>query len=253
MIFIIRNNKANVMPYTRYVDNSNRLKRTDSLGALKSMESKIYNGDAITVMKDNFYGGSEIELVRYVSVDYKTNNYSNAGFDSAIDDITEYTSRFGYNNGYACIFVTFTSIHPILAEEGENYLLCIEVENFVKSTYGKCQAINVFNRSIDERFPNQSLKNITWISFADIEVNVEYCIYLIASEYVWRNKMYRWIMTAANVNNGPWTPNFPSDWEMRLNVRPSIRNVGGHHYLPFQKSLQHFTLVRYPIAAERQV
>ena len=161
------------MPYTRYIDNSNRMKRTDSLGALKSMENKIYNGDAITVMKDTFSSeGGTREVVRYVSVDYKTNNHNCGSFDSAIDDITEYTSRFGYNNGYACIFVTFTNIHPILKDEGESYLLCIEVENFVKSTYGKCQAINVFERNMTERMPNQTLKNITWISFDDIEVNV---------------------------------------------------------------------------------
>lgn len=240
------------MPYTRYVDNSNREKRTDSFGALKSMESKIYSGDAITVMKDAFNGSNERELVRYVSVDYKTNNFSHAEFDSAIDDITEYTSRFGYNNGYVCMFVTFTNIHPILKINGESYLLCIEVENFVKSTYGKCQAINVFERSMDAHSPNQSLKNITWISFADIEVNVEYCIYLVASEYVWRHKMYRWRRTAKD-GNGQRVPNFPSNWEMRLNVRPSIRNVGGRHYLPFQTSLQYFTKVKYPITAERQV
>ena len=240
------------MPYTRYVDNSNREKRTDSLGALKSMESKIYNGDAITVMKDAFYSSAERELVRYVSVDHKTYNSFIGEFDSAIDDITEYTSRFGYNNGYACIFVTFTNIHPLLKIDGESFLLCIEVENFVKSTYGKCQAINVFERRMDERSPNQSLKNITWISFADIEVNVEYCIYLVASEYVWRHKMYKWCETSTE-ENGRRMPSFPSDWEMRLNVRPSIRHIEGIHYLPFQTSLQDFTLVKYPIAAERQV
>lgn len=244
MIFI-NVNKAIVMPYTRYIDNG-RVNPEDYVPALRSMIDKVYNGDAISVTKHNEEGA----IVGYVSEQHKYIYYPHACLPNgnSVDDITNYTCRFGYKNGHPCMFITFTNIEPDL---GQGYILCLELENFAKTKYGKCQCINVFESNNAECVLNIDNRGVTWHGMEDIKIGVEYCIYIVAADYAWRHHMYKWSVTkypSGSVNRNQ--PNFPDDWEVRLRIRPTIRKYDGKQYCYFQRSLKEFTWVKYPLSTE---
>lgn len=231
------------MPYTRYVDNG-RSVNSDYVPVLRSMIDKVYNGDAISVTKTN----EGKDIIGYVSEQHKHNNYSRPlnNSDSVIDETTQYTYRFGYQNGHPCMFITFTNILPELADTA---ILCLELENFAKSKYGKCQAINVFESRNNTCTLNMMNHHITWYYMHEIEVGVEYCIYIVAASYAWRHHIYKWSLTKKH-DGDTTVDSFPNDWEVRLKIRPTIRNYDGKQYCYFQRSLKDFTWVKYPLLAE---
>lgn len=244
MIFI-NVNKAIVMPYTRYIDNG-RINPDDYVPALRSMIDKVYNGDAVSVTKT--LDGNDI--VSYISIEHKQNNYTHPliNSDSVIDETTQYTYRFGYQNGHPCMFITFTNIEPDL---GQGYILCLELENFAKTKYGKCQCINVFESNNAECVLKNDNRGITWHAMEDIEIGVEYCIYIVAADYAWRHHIYKWKVTKNPIGSQKRNqPNFPDDWEVRLRIRPTIRTYDGKQYCYFQRSLKEFTWVKYPLSTE---
>ena len=234
------------MPHTRYVDNG---RSTDSkyVPVLRSMIDRVYNGDAISVTKTK--EGNNI--IGYVNVEYKQNNYKHplVETDSVIDETTQYTCRFGYNAGHPCMFITFTDILPEI--KNDDYILCLELENFAQSKYGKCQAINVFLPYDYEVILNEDNQGITWFYMNDIELGVEYCIFIIAADYAWRHHIYKWFESETPAGSYYKNqPNFPDDWEVRLKIRPTIRTIGGRQYCDFQRSLKDFTWVKYPLSTE---
>lgn len=234
------------MPYTRYVDNG-RSTKSEYVPVLRSMIDRVYNGDAISVTKTN--EGNDI--IGYVNVEYKQNNYQHplVETDSVIDETTQYTCRFGYNDGHPCMFITFTDILPEI--KNDNYILCLELENFSQSKYGKCQAINVFSHNNDKPILNKNNQNKTWLYMSDIELGVEYCIYIIAADYAWYHHIYKLNCTrfpsGSSYRN---QPNYPDGWEVRLKIRPTIRTNDGRKYCDFQRSLKEFTWVKYPLSTE---
>ena len=234
------------MPYTRYVDNG-RSSNSDYVPVLRSMIDRVYNGDAISVTKTD--DGKDV--IGYVNIEYKQNNYKHplTETDSVIDETTQYTCRFGYNDGHPCMYITFTGILPEI--KNDNYILCLELENFAQSKYGRCQAINVFVSNDDISTLNRDNQDRTWFYMSDIELGVEYCIYIIAADYAWRHHIYKWCVTRNPIGSYYRNqPNFPDDWEVRLKIRPTIRTHDGKQYCDFQRSLKDFTWVKYPLSSE---
>ena len=233
------------MPYTRF--NNKRAETINfSANAIRSMEAKIYSGDAVaateTVSKDG-------TVVSFVSKDYKDKHWAMSPSSLTADDTTEYTCRFGYNEGHPCMFITFKQIASEIHYNG--FILCLETEHFNASPYGRFCCINVFEKKSQIHL-NMSNQNITWMYMSDIQTDVEYCIYIVASEWGWHHNMFRFKTTRKRNQM-----NFPEEWEVRLNVRPTIRCYEdfhwGQHYAYFQKALQDFTYVKYPISSEKKI
>lgn len=193
-----------------------------------SILSKKYNGNAVVA-----YHSSEDDKnhVSYVDCNRLGKN---------IDDITQYTCRFGYNNGKACMFITFTAIHPSLLDG--KWLLCLEFYNCNKGTTGKCSAINVFKANGNYVEYNPLCKNITFKLMSDVKLNEEICLYLVANNYIRRQGFHRW--------KGD---NMPSDWHVRFKCRPSFRQVDGGIYNNFIKNMVDFTDIDYLLVDELEI
>lgn len=147
----------------------------------------------------------ETNVIRNVFV----NNY-NVKWET--DNITEFTWRFDYKFGYPCIYVKFTNIHTQLYDN--DAILCLETNTH---TSDENQSIGVFEPgahvSGDYPKPLEDNRNLTWISFEDIEPGIEYCLFIQNSPRigVWRITKYTFVYE------------IPSDWLLTLNIRPSIR------------------------------
>lgn len=199
-------------------------------GRHSSILNKTYSGSAIVV--DEIEGN-----VSYV------NKNKLAGHSS--DDTTNWTARFGYNNGHPCMFITFTAINSNF--KNSNHILCLEFLNPLRGYTPRIHALNVYKK-IDGNTTgvNTDLKNITWISMSDITINTEYCIYIIANDFIGSKGYHRHGVTLSNV---------PSDWHVRLNLRPTIRRISprGKNLYNFQKNMIDFTYVDYLLIDEYQV
>lgn len=202
-------------------------------GRHSSILNKTYSGSAIVV--DEIEGN-----ISYV------NKNKLAGHSS--DDTTNWTARFGYNNGHPCMFITFTAINSNF--KNSNHVLCLEFLNPLRGYTPRIHALNVYKNVGDNSSEiNTDLKNITWISMSDITVNTEYCIYIIANEFIASKGYHRYGVTMTEVGD------LPSDWHVRLNLRPTIRKTSprGKNLYNFQKNMIDFTYVDYLLTDEYQV
>lgn len=210
-----------------FVEWIKKLKGEGANSIHSSLLTKTYNGPAV-VCTDN---DSNVHYVDPNRLTKKT-----------IDDMTEWTCRFGYYNGYPCMFITFKTINPSL--RNSNYILCLEWENPRKGETPKIHALNVYNRGSDVL--NPSLNNITYISMTNIVENKEYCIYLVAHEYITRHGYHRFSGLSEQ-----------SDWRVQLKVRPTIRkinnNYGTTRAYNFQKNMIDFTYVDYLLIDEYKI
>lgn len=168
----------------------------------------------------------ETKATRTAFVAKKTHTYASDEYD----DITDFTWRFGYNNGHPCIFITFHNFHQDLEYYGA--YICLETNTLMS---GKNKSINVGDASPNEI--NTKNKNITYRYFYDINFNQEFCLYITGREF-------------GNIK-GPWriaklynkNREIPSDWKMNLNIRPSIR-INGKPYTNY-KALAEYINVEY--------
>jgi hypothetical protein len=195
-----------------------------------SILNKTYSGNAIVV--DSFENN-----VSYVNKNNLSGHVS--------DDVTDWTARFGYKNGHPCMFITFTAINPNF--KNSEHILCLEFLNPLRGFTPRIHALNVY-KCVSEHITevNTDLKNITWISMSDITVNTEYCIYIIANEFISRKGYHR---------HGVTMNDLPSDWHVRLNLRPTIRSTIPRckKIYNFQKNMIDFTYVDYLLTDEYQI
>lgn len=192
-----------------------------------SLLTKTYNGPAV-VCTDND------SSVHYIDPNRLTNK--------TVDDLTKWTCRFGYNNGYPCMFITFQLIN--LLHKNNQHILCLEWENPRKGETPRIHALNVYNRG--GYVLNPSLKNITYISMANVTINREYCIYLVAHDYITRHGYHRFPHSSKQ-----------NDWRVQLKVRPTIRKIDNNNgttkVYNFQKNLIDFTYVDYLLKDEYKI
>lgn len=215
-----------------------------SYSAIQHMRNKVYSGNSVAM---SILPNGKKEVL------FLTEKYFDGYNNRPIlkDDITEYTFRFGYQDGHPCIFVTFSQIHPDLKDLSEP-ILCLEIENNIKGKdYKHWHCLNVFAKGgIDK-----SKENITYFYMKNIEINVEYCIFIIARRYVYHHSIYHYPFRKLidNEIDDYELIDFPDDWEMRLKIRPTIRYNGGEFYTKFNKSVHHFISVKYPITSEKEI
>lgn len=215
------------MPYLRYNNHSGGAIEEKTIDSIKeSMHNKVYSGNAVAVTKTS--NGS---ICEYITCETG-------------DDITDYSFYFGYNNDSPCIYITFSAINRDAMANNE--ILCLEVENYFTKPYGRWQCIKVFGKNNFGQglLMNESMGK-TWYYMQDIQVGVEYCIYIIAGDWALSNGITRYKHIRLN--------GYPEDWEMRLNIRPTIRRRDGQFYNNFQKNLKHFIPVKYPLSSEKKI
>jgi hypothetical protein len=148
---------------------------------------------------------------------------NNSQNTNVVDRETNFTWRFGYNDGHPCIFITFTAINKNLLDYSA--IICLETNTL---TEGKNKSITAYESGyagVDDR-----LKNITWLPIESIQLNKEYCIYIIGFGYNVQNIKREYPSELF----GPWKfakyknrfREIPNDWKIHLNIRPSIRVYG---------------------------
>lgn len=151
--------------------------------------------------------------------------------DDDYDDITDFTWRFGYNDGHPCIFIKFYAINDNLLNG--NAFICLETNTL---TSGKNMSINVFKGGVI----NPDNEDITYIYLDNINIGEEYCLYITGKPFIGNIKSVWRITELYNTNR-----EIPNDWKITLNVRPSIRFM--HSGFPYTnyKALAEYIKVEY--------
>lgn len=149
----------------------------------------------------------------------------------------KYTWRYEESyNGHPAIIVNFSRI-----DSGyEDNIVCLESNNMAKGSgssnvYGMLsnkynikgennnRALNVlsYNNSYKGEL-NIETKNVTWYRLGDLSLNTDYPIYITVTErYCWNARRIARRSTDANI---------PNDWEVRINIRPTIRGALTNEY-----------------------
>lgn len=198
-----------------------------------SILNKTYSGNAVVV-------DSAENNVSYVNKNNLSGHVS--------DNVTDWTARFGYKNGHPCMFITFTAINSSF--KNSDHVLCLEFLNPLRGYTPRIHALNVYKKVDDTRTEiNTNLKNITWIPMNEITLNTEYCIYIVANNFIAGKGYHRYGLTMVG------TGDLPSDWHVRLNLRPTIRKKTprGKNLYNFQKNMIDFTYVDYLLTDEYQI
>lgn len=140
----------------------------------------------------------------------------------------QYTWRYEESyNGHPAIIVNFSRI-----DSGyEDNIVCLESNNMAKgsgssNSYGtpsnkynirgknNNRALNVLNS--DGILINVT-KNVTWYRLGDLNLNTDYPIYITVTE--------RYCYNGRRIARRSTDANIPNDWEVRINVRPTIRGT----------------------------
>lgn len=133
----------------------------------------------------------------------------------------QYIYRYEYYNGHPAIIVNFSRIDSKYV----NNIICLESNNMAKGSgnynftmppnpynlNGKNnnRSLNVLKNDVNEL--NLKTKNITWYRLGDLKLNKDYPIYITVPP--------RYILGANHMTHG----SIPNDWEVRINIRPTIR------------------------------
>jgi hypothetical protein len=146
------------------------------------------------------------------------------------DRKTSFTWDFGYNEGHPCIFITFTEIDKTL-HNIEGAIVCLETNTLTKM---KNKSISAFEKRA-ESTTNENYKYLTWFPINEIEIGETYCIYIIGYNLDINGNFD----TSVTSLFGPWKfaekifyhEDAPSDWEISLNIRPTIRKPYMQSYI----------------------
>ena len=150
--------------------------------------------------------------------------YTGKNIFSETESPIQYTWRYEYYNGHPAIIVNFSRIDPGY----ERNIVCLESNNMARGSgngvfimprnvYNLCgknnnRALNVLRDcgGYAELIPKN--KTITWYKLGDLQLNTDYPIYItVPDHYIFNaQRMYD------NIN-------IRDDWEVRINVRPTIR------------------------------
>ena len=146
----------------------------------------------------------------------------------------QYTWRYEESyNGHPAIIVNFSRIDSGYKDN----IVCLESNNMAKGSGNSAsyaissnkynikgknnnRALNVLSRSNSYKGElNIETKGITWYRLGDLSLNTDYPIYITVTErYCWNARRIARRSTDANI---------PNDWEVRINIRPTIRGTLG--------------------------
>lgn len=143
----------------------------------------------------------------------------------------QYTWRYEESyNGHPAIIVNFSRIDSKYV----NNIVCLESNNMCKGgdvmgTINKYdikgennnRALNVlsYNNSYKGEL-NIETKNVTWYRLGDLRLNTNYPIFItVPGRYIWK----------AHRMSGKEYEYISNDWEVRINVRPTIRGNLGYN------------------------
>ena len=142
----------------------------------------------------------------------------------------QYTWRYEESyNGHPAIIVNFSRIDSKYV----NNIVCLESNNMTKGGYimatinkynikgeNNNRALNVLttNRFISGEL-NLETEGITWYRLGDLRLNTDYPIFItVPCRYAQKARYMCKVATIYNI---------PNDWEVRINVRPTIRGTLG--------------------------
>ena len=147
--------------------------------------------------------------------------YTGKNIFSEAESPIQYTWRYEYYNGHPAIIVNFSRIDPGYEEN----IVCLESNNMARGSGNAVsimppnkynlkgennnRALNVFSNEYNNTIGDTL--NATWYRLRGIKLNRDYPIYITV--------LKRYIYGASRMHNG----NIPNDWEVRINVRPTIR------------------------------
>lgn len=140
------------------------------------------------------------------------------------DDITNFTWRFGYNNGHPCIFIKFYAINDNLLNG--NAFICLETNS---NTKGKNVHLNINS-------------DYVCCFLSEVELYTEFPIYIDTNTRRSPRSIIHW----HRINP------VPQDWEITLNIRPSIRFIrkGRHDIYTNYKCCPEYINVTYLLKDE---
>ena len=157
----------------------------------------------------------------------------------------QYTWRYEESyNGHPAIIVNFSRIDSGYADN----IVCLESNNMAKGKAGNIQyymasnkynltgtnnntALNVLTTNNVGSKLNLETKAITWYRLGDLNLNTDYPIYITVTQ--------RYIFNAQRMNDNEYGYSYiPNDWEVRINVRPTIRGSFSYAY---SNMLNYFT------------
>lgn len=140
----------------------------------------------------------------------------------------QYTWKYEYYNGHPAIIVNFSRIDSGYT----NNIICLESNNMAKGSgnYNFTMPPNPYNLNgennnrtlnvlkYEPNELNNETKNVTWYRLGDLNLNTDYPIYITVPN--------RYILGANCMTNG----SIPNDWEVRINIRPTIRGSLSQRY-----------------------
>ena len=150
--------------------------------------------------------------------------YTGKNIFSEAESPIQYTWRYEYYNGHPAIIVNFSRID---SRYGKN-IVCLESNNMARGSgnvaftmppnkynlHGKNnnRALNVLGDYGSYAGLISKTKSITWYKLGDLQLNTDYPIYItVPTHYI------------TNAERMGIDYNIRDDWEVRINVRPTIR------------------------------
>ena len=156
--------------------------------------------------------------------------YTGKNIFSETESPIQYTWRYEYYNGHPAIIVNFSRIDPGY----ERNIVCLESNNMARGSgnaafimppnkynlHGKNnnRALNVLHDYGSYAGLMNKTKNITWYKLGDLQLNTDYPIYITVSRHY-----------ITNAERMGIDYNVRDDWEVRINVRPTIRGSDIHN------------------------
>ena len=144
----------------------------------------------------------------------------------------QYTWRYEESyNGHPAIIVNFSRIDSKYVDN----IVCLESNNMAKGSGNSASyAISSNKYNIKGKNNNRALnvlscsnsytgelnietKNVTWYRLGDLNLNTDYPIYITVTD--------RYCYNAIRIARRSTDANIPTDWEVRINVRPTIRGT----------------------------
>ena len=150
--------------------------------------------------------------------------YTGKNIFSEDESPIQYTWRYEYYNGHPAIIVNFSRID---SRYGKN-IVCLESNNMARGNGNAAFIMPPNKYNLHGKNNNRTLnalrdrggyaelisknKTITWYRLGDLQLNTDYPIYITVPT--------RYIFNAQRMYD---TINIRDDWEVRINIRPTIR------------------------------
>ena len=204
------------MKYLKYCENS-------LLGEFDYEYNQYYDHAIIGIVEGQPKHGPTVICFKNPDTGLTRTVYTGKNIYKEDESPIQYTWRYEESyNGHPAIIVNFSRIDSKYV----NNIVCLESNNMCKGGY-TVATINKYN-NIKLRNNNRALnvlknhhqlnnetKGITWYRLGDLNLNTDYPIFITVT--------HRYCLNASRIARRSTDANIPNDWEVRINVRPTIR------------------------------